>query len=86
MSLDAAVIARAPCSALLAAQAEARDQLFLANKRYREAVLAFLAKGANPIDRVARFLACGAAPRPLVPISSGHRGLHTADDGLPRRI
>ena len=47
-SLNAAVIARAPCNAQLAAQAEARDQLFHANKRYREAVLAFLAKGADP--------------------------------------
>ena len=47
-ALDAAVIARAPCSALLAAQAEARDQLFLANKRYREAFLAFLAKSEVP--------------------------------------
>ena len=42
------MIARAPCSALLAAQTEARDQLFLANKRYREALLAFLAKSEGP--------------------------------------
>ena len=48
-ALDAAAIAHAARDVLLAAQGEARDQLLLANKLYRQAVLAFLANDANPL-------------------------------------
>ena len=47
-ALDAAVVAHAACDALLAKQAETHCLLLLANKLYREAVLAFLANDAKP--------------------------------------
>ena len=43
-ALDAAVVTHAACDALLAKQAETHCRLLLANKLYRQAALAFLAK------------------------------------------
>ena len=43
-ALDAAAVTHATCDALLAKQAETHCRLLLANKLYRQAALAFLAK------------------------------------------
>ena len=47
-ALGAALDERRAPDALVAAQAQARDHLFLVNQDYRQAVMAFVAKGADP--------------------------------------